>query len=73
MARRNADRLIAAADAIENLRPIGLTPANEAQARPLTALQPQLRKVELINARWFAPGCIHLTDVGQSRFLARMS
>jgi phage N-6-adenine-methyltransferase len=38
MVRRQADRLIQSAEVVGNLRPIGLIPANEAQARPLVGL-----------------------------------
>jgi len=38
MVRRQADRLISAAEVSENLRPIGLIPTSESQARPLTQL-----------------------------------
>ncbi len=41
MVRRQADRLIQSAEVAENLRPIGLIPANEAQARPLVGLLPE--------------------------------
>lgn len=38
MTRRHAYRLVAAADVIDTLGPVGLTPANESQVRPLTRL-----------------------------------
>ena len=38
MVRRQADRLISAAETVEILRPIGLIPESESQARPLTRL-----------------------------------
>jgi phage N-6-adenine-methyltransferase len=44
MVRRHADRLIEAASVAENLRPIGLIPATESQARPLTHLPPDLQR-----------------------------
>ena len=40
--RRQADRLIEAAETVENLRPMGLIlPTNERQTRPLTSLEPK--------------------------------
>jgi hypothetical protein len=45
MSRRHADRLIIASDVAEDLRPFGLTMANEAQARELAHLPPQIRPV----------------------------
>ncbi|HZO87141.1 MAG TPA: hypothetical protein VFB38_02295 [Chthonomonadaceae bacterium] len=38
--KTHANRLIAAAGVVENLTPIGVTPSNEAQVRPLTKLAP---------------------------------
>ena len=44
LGRRTADRFIAAAQVIENLRPIGLKiPTKENQVRPLTGLPPELQ------------------------------
>jgi len=44
LGRRTADRFIAAAQVIENLRPIGLKiPTKENQLRPLTGLPPELQ------------------------------
>jgi DNA modification methylase len=40
MVRRHADRMIEAAAVVENLRPIGLAPSCESQARPLAPLDP---------------------------------
>ena len=46
MVRREADRLISAAEVADNLRPIGLIlPATESQARPLTQLEPEEQPV----------------------------
>lgn len=42
--RRQADRLIAAAEVERDLRPIGLTVTNESQARPLAALTSDERR-----------------------------
>lgn len=44
MVRRNADRLIQAAEVAENLGPIGLIPQTESQARPLTRLEPEVQR-----------------------------
>lgn len=54
MVRRNADRLIQAAEVAENLRPIGLIPQTESQARPLTRLEPEVQR-EVWNGviRWW--------------------
>jgi hypothetical protein len=41
MSRRQGDRVIQAAEVTRNLRPIGLTPDNEAQVRPLVGLEPE--------------------------------
>lgn len=46
MVRRNADRLIQAAEVAENLRPIGLIPESESQARPLTRLEPEVQQAD---------------------------
>ena len=44
IARRTADRFIAAAQVIENLTPMGVKiPANERQVRPLAGLSPELQ------------------------------
>jgi len=42
--RRQADRLIGAAEIEQDLRPIGLTLASESQARPLAPLAPEERR-----------------------------
>ena len=43
--RRQADRLISAAEVIDNLRPVGLiSPQTERQARPLTQLEPEQQR-----------------------------
>lgn len=42
--RRQADRLIQAAEVVENLRPIGLIPSTESQTRPLTNLEPDQQR-----------------------------
>lgn len=42
--RRSADRLIAAAEVEQDLRPIGLNVASESQARELTRLEPEERR-----------------------------
>jgi hypothetical protein len=34
-----------ATEVVDNLRPIGLIPANEAQARPLTQLEPEAQRI----------------------------
>jgi len=44
MVRRQADRLIAAAETAENLRPIGLIPQSESVIRPLTRLDPDQQR-----------------------------
>jgi hypothetical protein len=44
MVRRQADRLIQAAEVAENLRPIGLIPTSESQIRPLTKLEPEQQR-----------------------------
>jgi ParB family chromosome partitioning protein len=44
MVSRQANRLIAAAQVTTNLRPIGLIPATESQARPLTTLEPEAQR-----------------------------
>lgn len=41
MVRRQADRLIQAAEVTENLRPMGLIPTSERQTRPLVGLPPE--------------------------------
>jgi len=41
MSKTNANRLIGSATVVENLAPIGVKPQSEAQARPLTALEPE--------------------------------
>lgn len=43
--RHRANRLIAAAEVSQNLVPIGTIPANEAQARPLTCLEPEDQRI----------------------------
>lgn len=44
MVRRQADRLIQAAEVADNLRPFGLIPQTESQARPLTHLEPDQQR-----------------------------
>ena len=57
MVRRQADRLISAAQVASNVRPIGLTPTAETQVRPLTGLEPEKQReawqkaVETTNGR----------------------
>jgi phage N-6-adenine-methyltransferase len=41
LTRAYGDRLIAAAETVRRLTPIGVIPANESQARPLTKLEPE--------------------------------
>jgi len=43
MVRRQADRLIAAAETVEILRPMGLIPQSERVIRPLTKLPPEVQ------------------------------
>ena len=45
--RRQADRLIVAAEVERDLRPIGLTLSNESQARPLAGLAPEERRTAM--------------------------
>jgi len=49
MSKTNANRLVAAAEVTSNLAPIGVMPATESQARPLTQLPPDVQLVA-----WFA-------------------
>lgn len=44
MSKTHANRLIASADTIDNLTPIGVIPDNEAQIRPLTRLEPDQQR-----------------------------
>ncbi len=46
MVQRHANRLIQAAEVVENLQtgPIGPTPQTESQARPLTRLEPEVQR-----------------------------
>jgi phage N-6-adenine-methyltransferase len=44
MSKAYTNRLIAATETISNLTPIGAIPATESQARPLTALQPEVQR-----------------------------
>ncbi|EIJ42454.1 hypothetical protein BegalDRAFT_1574 [Beggiatoa alba B18LD] len=54
--RRQADRLIQAFEVTENLRPVGLSmPHNEAQARPLVKLEPELQRQAWQKAVEMAP------------------
>lgn len=53
--RRQADRLIAAADVAADLRPMGLTLENERQARPLASLAPEERRQAMQQAVAAAP------------------
>lgn len=55
MTRRSADRLIGAASVLENLRPIGLTPTTESQARPLAALPAEQQREAWAEAVETAP------------------
>jgi hypothetical protein len=43
MSKTQANRLVDAAEVMESLTPIGVIPANEAQARPLAAVPPEER------------------------------
>lgn len=45
--RRQVDRLISAAEVAENLRPIGLIPSNESQARVLASLPPDQQRLAM--------------------------
>ena len=69
MARRQADRLIEAAEVMEDLRPMGLIPANERQARPLAAVPPAERAEVWQEAVETAPNgkvtAAHVADVVQ--------
>lgn len=57
MQRRYANRLIAAAEVVENLGPIGpILPATESQARPLTKLEPDEQREVWQKAVDTAPG-----------------
>lgn len=49
--RRQADRLIVAAEVERDLRPIGLTLASESQARPLADLDPDQRRAAMAGAQ----------------------
>lgn len=44
MGYRHANKVIAAADVVHNLTPIGVTPTVESQARPLTKLAPEQQR-----------------------------
>lgn len=44
MTRRHVDRLIASAETVDNLRPIGLIPTTESQARPIADLEPDRQR-----------------------------
>lgn len=55
MVRRQADRLISAAEVAENLRPMGLIPTSERQVRPLTKLEPEEQTIVWQRATETAP------------------
>jgi hypothetical protein len=54
--KRQADRLIAAADVAHDLGPMGLTMQSERQARPLTGLAPEQRREAMQQATAAAGG-----------------
>ncbi len=50
MSKTNANRLIDAAETVQNLAPFGVTPTHERQVRPLASLEPEQQRA--VWAEW---------------------